>query len=193
MKPADRRYPARWQCAVAAPRSLDDGLLPISSRQENSVTTAVERGISQRDARFGPAAGHGNHPTLRLIKSGLARKQRGGVAVIANAQENHIEQRLGRIQSSGAVIVAQSLFVGGSGLLRRQPFSRYRMNIALRDPLWTRTRRASYRNCCPGGREERSVHRPRTNGRGSRGTPQQRAAEPEAHTKVAASFRRSNR
>ena len=194
MKPADRLNPARRQRAVAAPRPLNDGLLPIANRQENSVATAVERGISQRDARFGPAAGHRNHPTLRLFKSGLARKQRSGVAIIADAEKHHIEQRPGRIQDVRRRSSRAKSF-------RRRP--RPAAASALRSvqdecclpgsALWTAAPRASSRNCCPGGREERSVHRPRTNGRGSRGTPPRLAAGPEAHTNVAASIRRSNR
>src|ERR1041384_6357695 len=88
VKPTDGLDPRGRQRAVASLGSSNDRPLPDPDREKNGVTTALQYGIGQRDARFEPA-GHRNHPMPALIKSRMARKQRSGMAIVADTKKRH--------------------------------------------------------------------------------------------------------
>ena len=90
--PAGPRRRTRGSGSRACPAPLTSNSI---SRQE------AERRQGQRDPRherLDMGLGHADHPALGLLDGGIAGKQRGGMAVGADAQQHDIEQRPGRIE-----------------------------------------------------------------------------------------------
>ena len=116
----DRIDPGSRQRAVARLNSRQNLSLARAGHVEREIAAAIERRISERDAGRLLRAGHGNNPAPFLLQRRIAGEQRGGMAVLADAQQCHIEQRPAGIKLCRAVEALQGRLVIGGHLSRRQ-------------------------------------------------------------------------
>lgn len=97
------------------------------------MPTALQRWVSQRDARFAFGANDGGNPLLSFRQYGVAWKQRGRMSILPEPEKIHVEQRPAPIEVRGAVKFFELVLVNRRRCFRGESLRRDWMDVRRRN------------------------------------------------------------
>src|SRR6476620_3503888 len=117
IKLADGLDQGGGQSAIPRLKACNNVCLCSARRQERRKSAAVKRRIRQSDAGLGFDANDSGRPPVAFFERRVTRKERCGVAVLANAKQCNIKQRTGGVELFRSVERLKRCLVDLCGLL----------------------------------------------------------------------------